>query len=79
MLPFASETDDPPGWWGSVFLLIANATFFGCLFFGYAFLWTVAPNWPPPEWAVVDLRGLGAAVTGAVLGPLGIPLGDRKT
>jgi len=25
-----------------------------------------------PEWAVVDLRGLGAAVTGAVLGPLGI-------
>ena len=72
MLPFASETADPPGWWGSVFLLIANATFFGCLFFGYAFLWTVAPNWPPPEWAVVDVRWLGVAFAGALIGPLGI-------
>jgi cytochrome c oxidase subunit I+III len=47
MLPYASETARPPGWWGSVFLLIADATFFGSLLFGYAFLWTVAPNWPP--------------------------------
>jgi cytochrome c oxidase subunit I+III len=72
MLPFASETPDPPGWWGSVFLLIANATFFGSLLFGYAFLWTVAPNWPPPEWAVADPRWLGLALGGAVVAPLGI-------
>jgi cytochrome c oxidase subunit I+III len=72
MLPFASETADPPGWWGSVFLLIANATFFGCLIFGYAFLWTVAPNWPPPEWAVADALWLGFALSGAVIGPVGI-------
>jgi cytochrome c oxidase subunit I+III len=72
MLPYAAEVDDPPGWWGSVFLLLANATFFGCLLFGYAFLWTVAPNWPPPAWAVGGWPPLGAAIMGAVLGPLGI-------
>ena len=49
-LSVAGETDRSPGWWGSVFLLVADATFFGSLLFGYAFLWTVAPGWPPPEW-----------------------------
>ena len=32
----------------SLFLLLANSVLFGSLLFGYAFLWTVAPNWPPP-------------------------------
>ncbi len=72
MLPYATEVEDPPGWWGSVFLLLANATFFGCLLFGYAFLWTVAPNWPPPAWAIASWPMLGAVVTGAILGPIGI-------
>src|SRR5690606_27634411 len=48
-LPVASASPQPPGWWGSLFLLLADAVFFGSLLFGYAFLWTVAPNWPPPE------------------------------
>jgi cytochrome c oxidase subunit I+III len=43
-----AEVQDPPGWWGSLFLLAADATFFGSLLFGYAYLWTVAPGWPPP-------------------------------
>jgi len=72
MLPFASETASPPGWWGSVFLMLADATFLGSLLFGYAFLWTVAPNWPPPEWAIADLRWIGVAVTGALVAPAGI-------
>ncbi|WP_144183443.1 cytochrome c oxidase subunit I [Elioraea rosea] len=42
------ETTSTPGWWGSVFTLCADATFFASLVFGFAFLWVVAPNWPPP-------------------------------
>jgi len=65
-LPLASERPGAPAWWGSVFLLIADATFFGSLLFGYAFLWTVAPGWPPPryvEWTpLVPVLSLGGAV-----------------
>lgn len=42
------ETMDTPGWWGSAFTLAANGTLFASLLFGFAFLWVVAPNWPPP-------------------------------
>ncbi|MEQ8292825.1 MAG: cytochrome c oxidase subunit I [Roseovarius sp.] len=64
----AAEVRDPPGWWGSIFLLLANGTFFGSLLFGYAFLWTIAPNWPPPAyveagpWILLPLFG-GATLT----------------
>ncbi|MFN3844884.1 MAG: cytochrome c oxidase subunit I [Paracoccaceae bacterium] len=78
MLPFASETARPPGWWGSVFLLLADSTFFGSLLFGYAFLWTVAPNWPPSDWAVADLRWIGIAVVGALVAPVGIRLATAR-
>ncbi|MEX1234863.1 MAG: cytochrome c oxidase subunit I [Roseovarius sp.] len=77
-LPYASETAHPPGWWGSVFLLIANATFFGSLLFGYAFLWTVAPNWPPPDWAVADARWIGVAVAGALIAPIAIRFASAR-
>ena len=69
-LPLASEGDRSPGWWGSTFLLVANATFFGSLLFGYAFLWTVAPGWPPAQWLApswVELAfGIGAALAAAL-------------
>ncbi|MDP2355149.1 MAG: cytochrome c oxidase subunit I [Beijerinckiaceae bacterium] len=42
------ESPDPPGWWGSILTLVANATFFMSLLFGFAFLATVASGWPPP-------------------------------
>jgi cytochrome c oxidase subunit I+III len=41
-----------PAWWGLVFTLLADGFLFGSLVFGYLFLWTVAPNWPPP--AMID-------------------------
>ena len=67
-LPNAAMTDHSPGWWGTVFLLTANATFFGSLLFGFAFLWTVAPGWPPPAWFVASPVELGFGILGAALG-----------
>jgi cytochrome c oxidase subunit I+III len=66
MLPLASEGRDPPGWWGSLFLLLADGVHFGSLLFGYAFLWTVAPNWPPPSYLQPDGWGVALALVGAV-------------
>lgn len=61
-----AECDDRPGWWGSVFLLAADGTFFVSLLFGYAFLWTIAPNWPPPALIDPSLGGLVVGVAAAL-------------
>jgi cytochrome c oxidase subunit I+III len=72
-LPVASEGLDPPGWWGSLFLLLADGVHFGSLVFGYAFLWTVAPNWPPPAYLPPALWSVALAGAGA----LALALGPR--
>ncbi|WP_173934319.1 cytochrome c oxidase subunit I [Chelativorans sp. Marseille-P2723] len=76
-LPLASHASEPPGWWGSLFLLLANGVFFGSLLFGYAFLWTVAPNWPPPSYLEPGITGPALALGGAVLTLVGIRMADR--
>ncbi|WP_316013312.1 cytochrome c oxidase subunit I [Roseobacter sp. HKCCA0434] len=70
----ASEVPDPPGWWGTLFLLLADATLFGSLLFGFAFLWTVAPNWPPPEWLAPGLLWPLLSALAATVGPLSLRL-----
>lgn len=63
-LPHA-EVNDPPSWYGSVFLLLANATLFGSLLFGQVYLSTIAPYQPslsslPGSWVIVSIASLGA-------------------
>jgi len=66
-VPMAGETSRSPGWWGSAFLLVANGTFFGSLLFGYAFLWTVAPGWPPSQWLEPSVAETIAVIGGALV------------
>jgi len=53
-----------PGWHGMVFGLIADAAVFSSLIFGAAYLWVVAPGWPPLEWAVVSPWALAVGGVG---------------
>ena len=67
--PTHREAAGAPGWWGTLFLLVADATLLGALLFGYAFLWVVAPNWPPPALIGGGLP-LGAVAAAAALAGL---------
>ncbi len=72
--PVHREASRPPGWWGSALLLVADGTLLASLLFGYAFLWVVAPNWPPPR--LID-GGLVAGLTAAASAVLGAFLARR--
>jgi len=58
-----------PGEWGVSLCLLADAALLAALFFGYVFLWLVAPAWPPPAW--VEIAWLP---TLAALSALGLAL-----
>lgn len=47
--PLHSRTFDGPGLWGMGISLLADATLFISLLFGWFYLWTAAPQWQPPE------------------------------
>ncbi|MDJ0278129.1 cytochrome c oxidase subunit I [Sphingomonas sp. 2R-10] len=67
MLPIAGESGGTTGWWGSVFALTASGTLFASLLFGYAFLWTVAPDWPPRQLIARAPFELALAIAGALV------------
>jgi cytochrome c oxidase subunit I+III len=49
-LPLHDVAERAPGRSGLLWTLVADGTFFVSLLFGYAYLATVAPGWPPLEW-----------------------------
>ena len=44
----------PPGWWGLMWTLVADAALFASLVFSYLYLWTVRPEWPPHQLAALS-------------------------
>jgi len=73
-LPPQAVVRSAPGWWGLLFTLVADGTFLAALLFGYLFLWTVAPAWPPPVFVEAD----PAIPLLAALGLLGGLLGGQR-
>jgi cytochrome c oxidase subunit I+III len=57
--------EQAPGWWGMIFFLVFDGTLYASLLFGYLFLWTIAPNWPPP--ALVKFEPVTLVLTVAAL------------
>ena len=64
--PSHHEVARPPGWWGSVFLLVADATLFVSMLFGYAFLAVIAPGWPPPRWLEPSALAIAIGAVAAI-------------
>ena len=73
-LPPHHVADDAPGPLGVIFTLVADATFFASLLFGYAYVWLIAPGPTPPSLADPNLAALlaagalGAAWAAVILG-----------
>lgn len=63
--PLASRTVDGAGLWGMLVTLLANASLYMSLLFGWFYLWTVAPQWSAPEQGPLQLFPL--LLGGAVL------------
>lgn len=61
--PPHAEAAEAPGFWGSRLTLLADGSLFASLLFGFAYLWTIAPGWPPPQWLAVHWP---SAITGSV-------------
>nr|WP_243446197.1 cytochrome c oxidase subunit I [Polymorphobacter fuscus] len=66
-LPTQGEAPGSPGHWGSVFAVVADGTLFATLLFGYAYLWTIAGGWPPPQLMSPGVVGAALAVVAVAL------------
>ena len=59
--PLHSRTFDGPGLWGMGVTLLANATLYLSLLFGWFYLWTAAPQWQAPDQGPLALMPLLAS------------------
>jgi cytochrome c oxidase subunit I+III len=75
-LPIHYVTPRSPGWWGTLFTLLADATLFSSLIFAYFFLWTVSPQWPPLGYAELPLFWSSIGAVALVLSSLAIRVGQ---
>ncbi|MBN9408494.1 MAG: cytochrome c oxidase subunit I [Burkholderiales bacterium] len=71
MLPVHDVAPRAPGRAGLMWTLVADGTFFVSLLFGYAYLGTIAPGWPPPQWLQSGLL-LPIAAAAALLATCGL-------
>ena len=55
LLPTHNKLSMTPGWWGTLFALLADGTLFISLLFAYFYLWIVSPQWPPAEYRQLSL------------------------
>ena len=54
-LPEHGKLSLTPGWWGTLFALLADGTLFISLLFAYYYLWAVSPQWPPAAYREISL------------------------
>ncbi|UVW30501.1 cytochrome c oxidase subunit I [Massilia sp. H6] len=66
LLPVHYRLSLTPGWWGTLFALLADGTLFISLIFAYFFLWTVSAQWPPAAYREIGL-GLPSAAFAVLL------------
>ncbi|RFC65290.1 cytochrome c oxidase subunit I [Fulvimarina endophytica] len=78
-VPSHYEAQGTVGYWGSVFALCASGTLFGSLIFGFAYLWTVAPHWPPQTGLDAPLFETGLIVAGALAAAIFVRLALPRT
>jgi len=67
-LPVHYAVESVPTLLGLKYFLAANAAFYGSLLFGFLFLWTTAPGWPPPEFlsaSPVLIAGIAVSLAAA--------------
>ena len=77
-LPLHQTLAHSPGWWGTLYALLADGTLFLSLVFAYFYLWTVSPHWPPAGYRAGGLLLPTLATAALVAAGLSIACGLRR-
>lgn len=77
-LPMHNKLALTPGWWGTLFALLADGTLFISLLFAYYYLWTVSPQWPPAQYRDIGLLLPAAAFALLLLAGLAACLAEAR-
>src|SRR5690606_37119564 len=78
LMPHHGDSYAAPGRSGLLYTLLADATLFASLLFGFVYLWTIAPNWPPPEYISSDLAWPATGVIALAIAYAGGRRGWRR-